>query len=1118
MISLTPIAEKIQKRMFEKMDILGRENTGVPGKPKSKDVEDGLTLAKMSTRSTFIRMTSGQKNPVILMGGELMETADEDFNIQKNMAQGYDTIYGSRTYISPNLEDNFEILGQNKNKRPMPGIKSIDASFKGGVRALREATISWTCWSWEELNRLMPHFLAHGKTVLVQWGWVYDEKTLEKLPSFLTEDDFENKFISADAYSHYQDEIEKSDGDFDMMVGVIKNFEFTTRDDGGFDCQTIITSVGASILDTVQSSDTNVFDPGITYNIEFKENTKDIETKIKKATGETRPGKSQAGGANDLIDLNTSVTLKYFIRKIDDYITGRLQKTTDISIEYDYSEDIEKSENIFSLQTVLNIIEELTPLWFMQQYGAAELKAASHKFMQITAWTVTRKAMELANKKMPPPQLSNTWVTWGWFEDNILSKFLSLTSSDSNVNQPITEFRSVEDIKIGDKYYVVPTKIKNHPELETININDFILPGQFYPQKPQEFLLPVLDENGNPTGESKSEKLLGDEGYLQDLAKIVNTAACFFPFAANYNYTNNDYYTDKKEGYLRNMLINTKLIKQAFGVTEDSVNVEPINIIESIETLLSLINSKLNFWDFEIVSDNNRSKIIDTQITAFDFNELVDGGETVASKKSTKENLNGIFYFPTWKHNSFVKKQNITAKIPNAMQLAAMYGSNMNQLKDLVNPGSQFINKTGVAVGGLFNDIENTDKRFENMDIAFKNKNYGRKIGNKHPQYYGGETDRSDWGQSATSIGKLKLDIDEEDIEQFLKDNASGLEKPYEQRLLKIKESIKQSKLAKEYEKMTTFDSALPIPMSDDLGDKFIDVLKYALNNQNTEEGKERAKSILLTYSSKFFETGEMKMQFIKAVNYLTTQHGVSKNANTPLLIPLELELEIDGIGGIQPFNSFHSTYTPKTYQDNTVFQAFDINHRVDSSGWSVVIRGKMRTNMSMVLGKTLKVNELKEKLFDNFINKEMAEFKKSTGQERVFNKLIDAMEGIHGKTYSLKWKENLKKNRVDPNFEPSNDVKEALEVLDMIDYNEYKNIATELYSTMDALGTDINKFYYIVETLSPDQRAKVERAYNAEFGIPNGTSLYADILGEWKLKSNFKNGGKYPGFTFYKG
>ena len=69
------------------------------------------------------------------------------------------------------------------------------------------------------------------------------------------------------------------------------------------------------------------------------------------------------------------------------------------------------------------------------------------------------------------------------------------------------------------------------------------------------------------------------------------------------------------------MLINTKLIKQAFGVG-DEVNTESINIFESIQSLFQLLNKRLAYWDFELVSDEldtHRLKIIDGTTTWIDF-------------------------------------------------------------------------------------------------------------------------------------------------------------------------------------------------------------------------------------------------------------------------------------------------------------------------------------------------------------------------------------------------------------------------------------------------------------------------------------------------------------------
>ena len=188
MINLTPIPKKIQERLKEKMSVLGRENTTPAG--ETVDTKR-LKLEDMMTRSTFIRMSSNQENSVVLMGGKL----DDD----KNMPGGYSEIYGPRNYrrrvtgpLGEEIRGNqttgffYTTLERDKNtggyyqevdsndvtgidsggayketkfsnhlRRPMPGIKNIDVSFKGGLKTNREATISWTCSSisWREIRK-----------------------------------------------------------------------------------------------------------------------------------------------------------------------------------------------------------------------------------------------------------------------------------------------------------------------------------------------------------------------------------------------------------------------------------------------------------------------------------------------------------------------------------------------------------------------------------------------------------------------------------------------------------------------------------------------------------------------------------------------------------------------------------------------------------------------------------------------------------------------------------------------------------------------------------------------------------------------------------------------------
>ena len=148
-----------------------------------------------------------------------------------------------------------------------------------------------------------------------------------------------------------------------------------------------------------------------------------------------------------------------------------------------------------------------------------------------------------------------------------------------------------------------------------------------------------------------------------------------------------------------------------------------------------------------------------------------------------------------------------------------------------------------------------------------------------------------------------------------------------------------------------------------------------------------------------------MKIGLQQSVSFLTTQHGIYKQANTALLIPLELELEIDGIGGIYPGNSFHSTYIPSAYQSKTVFQAFDVNHRLDVSGWTTTIAGKMRSTISNIFTGYKTLEDLKTEQFENYIKKSQVDALKRLKEDWRKRGLVAAAQ-LSGKEREAKIKE----------------------------------------------------------------------------------------------------------------
>ena len=975
MINLTPIAAQIQRRLFEKMRVLGRDQTeqiGSANKQNRKDPDGTLTHAKLATRSTFLRMCSGQTNPVVLSGGKLKDN--------NNIPGGYDEIYGSRTYHTPTIDgelisaEDMQDIGyyytekrtfENKNKRPMPGLKSADITFKGGVRALREATVQWTCWDWEELNILMPHFLAHGKTVLLEWGWAYDGGQEENFKSFILYDKVGVPYIGASAFdTGYIEKVIDQNGDFDMMVGIIKNFEFTTREDGGFDCTTIITSVGASILNNPEPNEV-ALDPGIVYNTSVNDSTKEVAAKISNATGPkgTKKGK-RAEKQDDLVDLDTTLSLKLFIKEIDRYIFEKFKPR------------FGEGKSIY-----------VEPNKYMVAFGSPN--------GDVKISTVGIESYDGFGPAKGNTNLGGYWVRWGWFEDNVLSKFLSMvTKPNKSVDsypEVMTEFRSIEQIRTPEgkpsgEYESV--LIKNHSELQTTDINNHIMPGQFYPVSSKPYVI----EPKEGTNEKRQEGVVkGDVGYLLELAKIVNDTNNFSSFSKGSDTisitekiykdveimkldrgsiltkkdnkmvgtgkyqkvdTGKTQETERpvpgKYGYLRNMLINTKTIKEAFGVG-DEFTVESINVVEALESLFSIINRELNFWNFSVVTDEEetqRAKIIDNQVTAIEF----DKNRPVTNKQSfmfgedvvTDEGFEpGIFFFPVWQKDSMVKRQNITAKIPDAMQLAVMYGTNMDQLKDFGNPGAAFGEKEGVFIGALFN--ENTDTINNNMDIAF----------------------RSDKPNLGTPNGDAneKLSNKGDDIRKFITENSTTLEQKLEDRLDEINKQLNIAEDEDLYKELN-FDESTPPPVLRDLTPEDLgELLRY-------EQRAWRKDELGKLFGGMFDSGGNMKSVFKRSVGFLTTQHGIYKNSKTPLLIPLDLELEIDGIGGIFPGNSCHSTYVPAKYQDKTVFQIFDVNHRVGNEGWTVTLACKMRSNLDSILSGFETLPALKQKQINNYLKK----------------------------------------------------------------------------------------------------------------------------------------------------
>ena len=1024
MINLTPIAKPIQERMFEKMRVLGRGKKYIGQQSDA----DELQLQDMTTRTTFIRMISGQERPVVMMGGELSE--------DNEMMTGFKDIYGPKTYgksdtgplgeeIKLSSENQYyyeqqdtgnavvvdkpnnTIKHSNSFKRPIPGIKSIDVQFKGGVRALRTANISWICWTFEDLDRLRTHFLSHGKTVALEWGWVYNRKQFEQLDTLIKSDGT----IDKSGFEDYREKINKAKGDFDFMVGIVKNFEYTTRDDGGFDCKTDIVSTGISILDT--STNTNASKLNL-YNISEDDT---VDEKIEKLKAIKNDKKELEN-----IAFNSKLSLGIFMNRFNSWLKayhGSEGTVETISSETPSGDapspssfnlggvgapaltaEMEQGgfqwiENTGNLDQRIKYyyIDENKNFIFPDAHSPGSM--AANQLENFNALREPQEDIIVGDYVVSPScyimqnigkvNITKTaWVRWGWFEDNILNKFVSYLSpkAKEETAKIINEMRSVNRIIDKDEdgnpiptNGFVSTLIRNHELLETTDTTKFILPGQF---------------------SSHQE----DSEALRNLVSIVNSN--FSKFETN----------NFKQGYFRNILFNTNFLMECFALTDNN------DFATGLDNLFNGMNQDINFWQLTTETDaieTHRLKIIDEYSTYYDWMSKAGKAFEPLEKKTTINDVGeivgkeGVFHFPVWKHNSIVKRQSLNAKVPKAMQMAAMYGANLDTMTNLMGTDEN-LPIQGQAAGALGKNANDVYKK--GADLAFKFEytskgevSFGKPGGSEAGPlslkdgvklgvgdlYYGqffidelegvisneiadqvaeksgiripelgeeGYNELLDYTFSSagdsTAIAEGKLD--------YIEDQAREREEYESRSIFNPSKWIKMFRWKDKEEKKTTYSGMLPTAQvfSDPTELKEFEqnlqklVTQKGVVNINGKLVKlknpndvAKLRTILNTMKKKYNLNGKMNKNFRDRIAKFVTIYGSERTSTLPILIPLELQLTIDGIGGIYPGNSFHSDYVPSRYKSETMFQCFDINHTVDSSGWSVSLSGKMRASLA---------------------------------------------------------------------------------------------------------------------------------------------------------------------------
>lgn len=131
--------------------------------------------------------------------------------------------------------------------RPMPGITGIDVKSRGAYGSLRDVTVNFICWDIHQLEDLELLYMRPGYTVLIEWGWAPYLDTKGELNTTVQFYDIVNDPKPKEKIFEELDAKMKENGNYEAMFGTIKNYSWSARPDGGYDCTTTIVSLGEII-------------------------------------------------------------------------------------------------------------------------------------------------------------------------------------------------------------------------------------------------------------------------------------------------------------------------------------------------------------------------------------------------------------------------------------------------------------------------------------------------------------------------------------------------------------------------------------------------------------------------------------------------------------------------------------------------------------------------------------------------------------------------------------------------------------------------------------------------------------------------------------------------------
>lgn len=217
------------------------------GKVIGGPFEQGV-ITQLDVRSRILNKSERTNEDLIYLGGKTgwaKLTSGVDVNGYTELAKANILVGGILGRTGTNSYDN-TTGPTGRGVRPMPGITGVAVRSINRFGVLKEATITYNCWDVSQLQELELLYMRPGFTALLEWGHsIYAkndgsyDRTPETVNSF-----FKGKNSKELVYKEIDQLKQSSAYNYDGILGFIKNFSWSFRADGGYDCTTTLVSIG----------------------------------------------------------------------------------------------------------------------------------------------------------------------------------------------------------------------------------------------------------------------------------------------------------------------------------------------------------------------------------------------------------------------------------------------------------------------------------------------------------------------------------------------------------------------------------------------------------------------------------------------------------------------------------------------------------------------------------------------------------------------------------------------------------------------------------------------------------------------------------------------------------